>query len=733
MISEISITPPVAMYLSPTNLTDLRSINFIFGANGTGKTTISRIIAQDSTHAHCLLRWENAAKLQTMVYNRDFVESNFNQENTVKGVFTLGDNQVEAEQKIANLKPEIDKLTEQINRLSNQLNGGDGFQGGKKEIEILELKLKDKCWGQKQLYDGYFQLAFSGVRNSSEKFKLKVIAEYESNNSELLTLDRLKEKASLIFSNSPEKFSYLSSILMSDLLAIESNELLGKVIIGNQNVDIAALIDRIGNSDWVRKGLEYHKHSPDKCPFCQQPTNEELNESLMEFFNETYNNEIKSLDMLLSKYIEGVSAVQMLIDEIIKKENTFLKNEIFQSESKSLFERLKANQRLLQDKANEPSKVIVLEEIKPLIERLQELVDDANLETKNHNEIVDRITDEKTILTNQVWKYIVNELHSDLSDYTQKKDVISKKITGIMSGIEDKKKKRLAIEGDIKDLKKQSTSVQPTKNTINKLLEKFGFNSFHIDVEGETNHYRISRGNGDDAGKSLSEGEKTFITFLYFYSLIKGAQSSAGLSDNRVVVFDDPISSLDSDILYIVSSLIKEVLEEVRNGSGQIKQVFILTHNVYFHKEICFHKNRSKQDAMAHESFWIVKKQQEGSVVNRCMENPIRSAYELLWEDIKSSNVSSLNIQNTLRRILENYFTIWGGKSRDDICNLFDGNDKLICNSLFSWVNDGSHAIHEDLYINHGTQTNESYLKVFKEIFEKSEQLGHYNMMTGNV
>ncbi|PHM44957.1 hypothetical protein Xmir_04372 [Xenorhabdus miraniensis] len=74
---------------------------------------------------------------------------------------------------------------------------------------------------------------------------------------------------------------------------------------------------------------------------------------------------------------------------------------------------------------------------------------------------------------------------------------------------------------------------------------------------------------------------------------------------------------------------------------------------------------------------------------------------------------------------------MWGGMSKDEICTLFEGRDKLICQSLFSWVNDGSHSIHDDLYINHGEQTNEAYLRVFQSIFGKAGQIGHYNMMTG--
>jgi wobble nucleotide-excising tRNase len=78
-------------------------------------------------------------------------------------------------------------------------------------------------------------------------------------------------------------------------------------------------------------------------------------------------------------------------------------------------------------------------------------------------------------------------------------------------------------------------------------------------------------------------------------------------------------------------------MEETRSQNGQIKQVFVLTHNVYFHKEITFNRSRPLDRVLNEESFWLVKKLQQGSIVERCNVNPIRSAYELLWEDVKFS------------------------------------------------------------------------------------------------
>ena len=79
MISEIQINPPIATYFNQVKLNDLRPINYIFGANGTGKTTISRVIAGEQGHDHCQLAWQGGTSLERMVYNQDFVDRNFNQ------------------------------------------------------------------------------------------------------------------------------------------------------------------------------------------------------------------------------------------------------------------------------------------------------------------------------------------------------------------------------------------------------------------------------------------------------------------------------------------------------------------------------------------------------------------------------------------------------------------------------------------------------------------------------
>jgi wobble nucleotide-excising tRNase len=82
-----------------------------------------------------------------------------------------------------------------------------------------------------------------------------------------------------------------------------------------------------------------------------------------------------------------------------------------------------------------------------------------------------------------------------------------------------------------------------------------------------------------------------------------------------------------------------------------------------------------------------------------------------------------------LRRILENYFKILGNMDLDGICDNFEGTDKLTCRSLLSWAHDGSHWVDDDLYVATDGSTVDSFLTVFKAIFQKLGQLPHYEMM----
>jgi wobble nucleotide-excising tRNase len=735
MIESIQIKEVATYGGTPEVAYDLTKLNFFYGSNGSGKTTISRVIANIEEFPSCKVTWKGGTKLQTMVYNRDFVEKNFNQSTELKGIFTLGEQNVETLNKIISAKAEFDTLTNSIENLNRTLHGIDGTSGKKGELAAAEEELKNKCWGQKQKHDAKLFGALEGYRNNAEKFKQKILQERASNSATLETLEYLEKKAETVFGSTPTTIQAIQAIDTAEVISHESNSILKKRVIGKDDVDIAAMIKKLGNSDWVREGRTFYEANEAVCPFCQQSTTDAFAQSLNEYFDETFLADSKAIDDLSINYATDSARIQQqLVAIIANASNKFIDVEKLKIEKKLLDSKIMINTQRLALKKKESSQVVELESISNVVSSIKVLIDDANTQTDEHNKMVANLSKERKNLTAQVWKFLLEELKADLQQYDSSQSALTKAIKAITDNITPTTEAKIRKSSEIRELEKETTSVQPTIDGINSLLHSFGFRGFSLAKAQNDTSYKLVRPDGKDAQETLSEGEKSFVTFLYFFHFLKGSDSETGITTNRIVVFDDPVSSLDSDILFIVGSLIKGLFEEVRAGTGHVKQVFVLTHNVYFHKEVSFNPNRRNNQAMrSEETFWIVRKTDSLSTLEKHDTNPIKTSYELLWSEVRRSDRSNSTIQNSLRRILESYFKILGGVDPDEICAKFDGKEKLVCKSLFSWVNDGSHFASDDLFMAVESSMVETYLKVFRAIFEKTEQTAHYKMMMGEA
>lgn len=730
MIERIEISNVATYSPTPQVLGDLKQINFVYGSNGTGKTTISKVIANCASHPHCKLVWRGGSPMELLVYNRDFVDRNFNQPDVLKGIFTLGEKDKATLDKIGVAKGELDEIEKKIIQLRAALQGDDGSGGKRAKLAELEAAFEGKCWDLKLKHDDKLQGAFVGVRGKKSAFKARLLEESVSNSSAAVSLPDLESRASTVFGEAPQAAPTLAVPNGAALLAHEANPILKKKVIGKTDVDIAALIQKLGNSDWVKQGRDYYELAEGVCPFCQQDTPPSLEKSLNEYFDETFIADTASIEKLFTDYKTDSERIQQNVQALLDNPSRFLDAEKLQAERDLLASKIQLNIQRIEEKRRESSKSIELDSLGNVLNAITKLVEDANTAIQKHNTMVANLAAERTQLTGQVWRYLLDhEIKADLESYLAQKSGIEKGIQSLEDQIAAKTTEQRTKEQEIKSLEKETSSIQPTIDGINALLHTFGFTGFALAKSEREPFYKIQRPDGSDAKNTLSEGEKTFITFLYFYHLLKGSESETGMTTDRVVVFDDPVSSLDSDILFIVSNLIKGVFDEVRNGRGTIKQVFVLTHNVYFHKEVSFHPNRCADGRLKDETFWTVRKSNQVSKIRYHETNPIKTSYELLWNEVRNPDRDNLAIQNTMRRILENYFKILGNVDPDDICSRFEGKEKLICRSLFSWVNDGSHFAHDSLYVSIDDSMVESYLSVFKRIFDKTGHIAHYNMM----
>jgi ABC-type uncharacterized transport system ATPase subunit len=76
MIESMTIANIATFGSSPEVLTGLSQFNYMFGSNGTGKTTIGRVIADQTLFPDCSVSWKDGRPLETVVFNLDFVDKN---------------------------------------------------------------------------------------------------------------------------------------------------------------------------------------------------------------------------------------------------------------------------------------------------------------------------------------------------------------------------------------------------------------------------------------------------------------------------------------------------------------------------------------------------------------------------------------------------------------------------------------------------------------------------------
>ncbi|MGI6249541.1 MAG: AAA family ATPase [Acutalibacteraceae bacterium] len=733
MIKSIEMKNCATYPVEGVTIDNCQRVNFFYGPNGSGKSTISNFLHNQVApqYASCKIKWENDTPTDIVVYNRDFRTRHFKED--IAGVFTLGEATIEEIKALDEMKKERDKKQEDYVGRTNSLNKK------KDEEQSHKDKFRDTVWNVilKQ-NETDFQEAFSGFRGNKEKFRDEVIKRYKKSHSSSETKESLKKRSNTLFSNKPEKCNTIDvsvSHLISELETIEKDLIWEKVIVGNKDVPISKLIDFLDNADWVNRGRSYIRENG-RCPFCQQNTiSADFEQQLNSFFSGEYERNIEHIKNLIGKYKSVSDLLISHLSDVTSNDVVVSVGNLDIQKYNMLLDSLKvlfsSTLTEMSSKEKEAGKKVTLSDSQSKVNDLLDMISTANSNIINHNKMVDNYNDEKKALVDAVWEFLMDEQEALISGYISDLSNFEKAKLGIQNGIAQCKKQLDELDSKIFEAGKNITSVQPTVDEINRSLKAYGFTNFQI-VPSPTkeNSYQIQRMDGTLATNTLSEGEETFISFLYFLQFAKGSIDAAKVSSKKILVLDDPICSLDSTVLYIVSSMVKSLIRDIRDGVSDVEQIFILTHNVFFHKEASFVDGRTK--ILNDVNYWIISKDNNVSAI-RAFEknNPIKTSYELLWQELKTNtNASLVTTQNIMRRILENYFSILGKDIDERIVNSFDTTeDKLICRSLISWINDGSHSIPDDLYIDSYTDSIERYKRIFKEIFIKMDHKAHYDMM----
>ena len=476
----------------------------------------------------------------------------------------------------------------------------------------------------------------TGTRNAKSAFSRKCLEVYESiRGTPAKSIEELQTLYHAAFSKEATKYVLYKTIDLEKAIALDSNDLLARRITGRADSDIGRFIEYLKSSDWVKQGIAFAERADGKCPYCSQPLPDHIRSDIESFFDKTYQSECNDLEHFASEYSDFHEGVIKYLAGIIANSYGILSYESLLAKFSAYQSWVERNQALIQSKKGTPSTQIEIKPCTDLLREIDSIISEFNIKITENNHLVDNQKDTQKNCEKEVWHFIVIELNNVIREYLKQRNGKQQAILHLNAQKNDLENTARNIIAEIKEKRASISSIQYTVQAINHILDGYGFTGFMLaENESVPGTYRIVRPDGSDAKTSLSEGEYNFITFLYFYHLILGSDNPEELNKDKIIVIDDPISSLDSNVLFIVSSLVKNVLFLCRNKEQAIKQVIISTHNIYFHKEITFVGNRDHWPK-TRTAFFIIRKKDQVSNVTEYAENQIQSSYEMLWNDIR--------------------------------------------------------------------------------------------------
>lgn len=680
-------------YTWENSLENFKNINIFYGYNGAGKTMLSRIMRcfeqqklnQDYEEMTFEIEFDGkkfsqddiqSANLPLVVYNKDFINDNLKflingkKDGSIKSFssMVMGENN-------SKIFEEIEKLQNKLGEISNEEQGvvASGLYGDKERIEkTIRQKEKEK---QGKDQDDKLRNKASEIKNDKDigennydirKIKQDIEKIKDNLEEHILTpeienqcrnslKDEVKEELLINFTFNANEFSDIS---------IGLKELIEQKFIQKENIENNL-------RKWLKEGLNFHNHDTEQeCKFCKNKLSKERLEWLIDNLKDSgIDKNSNDINLKLEKLSKIRSRQQSFLNitNQLKSSNFYTDykdeceklNTEFSSVIDSYFREIIKLENLLKTKQDNPYKNFIFENfedhsknISNMLDKIRDLINKNNDKTKNL-ETTKKETSEK-IKFHIIAKFIkeINYLEN-LRDIEQ----IDIEINAFKANLTIKKQEIEENENKIEKLKNSMSSEQASADKINKYLKShFGNNVLEFRaLEENKAEFKIYR-NGIEAD-NLSEGECSLVGFCYFMAKLQNADKKS------VVWIDDPISSLDSNHIFFIFSLIGSELFEKQNL--KFNQLFISTHNLDFLKYLKKIKSASNNK----RSLYIIEKNENGSQIKdmpKFLKN-YTTEFNYLFEQIYNhKNIDETkdedtkttlvyNFGNNLRKFLEIY------------------------------------------------------------------------------
>lgn len=722
MISKIVLNG-VASYKKEAVLDTDKKVNLLYGLNGTGKSTFSEFLydRKGARFSQCSI--EGLGENDTvLVYSQKFVQDIFYEPEGIHGIFTLSKGNANAQKVIDIASAEVKKLTEQKRKIEEEKTKNEQKYLG--EIE----EYKKQVWKIKTEYTGgdrVLEFCLDGLKGNKDTL-FKHIISLEKPEGELdYSVDDLKKAAQQLQGEAQSR-QLLSKVLIN-VGDIEQSELLSKVIVGNKNSSVASLIETLGNSDWVNTGIKYVHIDGEKgvCPFCQQKTiTQNFLEQINAYFDESYNRDKSQIEQMISRYDAEIKKATDFFNAI--KDDSFLEKNKAEIESLSanLISVSEHNLNTLREKAKTPSIQVSLQPINEIIESINSIIENANNEITLYNQ---RIADKKGFkskIKDSFWYLMRKEYNSVIELYAANKKVYEQSVENVQKELQTKTSEINTNTALIEENRKKTVNIDEAVENIKNGLIDIGITDFTIEKYSEEEAlYRLKRENLDeDVFKTLSEGEKMVISFLYFIELCKGESTAEKASNNKIVVIDDPISSLSHIYVFNIGRLIHNEFLRTK----KYDQLFILTHSLYFFYELTNTNHKERKET---QKLFRICKNIESSYFENMKYEDIQNDYQAYWHIIKDEKQAPALIANCMRNVMEYFFNF---VEKQDFAQVFQ-RPELQENRYMAfnrYMNRESHSKGQNIF-DIKEFNYDSFREAFKKVFETEGYIDHYNKMMG--
>ena len=318
---------------------------------------------------------------------------------------------------------------------------------------------------------------------------------------------------------------------------------------------------------------------------------EELINDINSYFDISYENDLNELAEYERKYVDCQESLKIytmddnLIAEKYKKDFD-LQYEKMQIIVKNNLNKIRAKLKFPSSKVELILTNEVLAEINAIIKKINIEIAEYNIKIENKEVVLNK-------LKSEFWSIMRYNYDADISEYFKDMKKVDDEVNKVNLEIKQLEDKIGVQKKIVSEQQKNTINIEEAIININNGLIDLGIEDFRIEkYSSQDALYQIVRNNTEiKVFQTLSEGEKMVISFLYFIELCKGRNIEKSGDVKKIIVIDDPISSLSHIFVFNIGRMIHQEFL----CSKKYEQIFILTHSLYFFYELVCMKKKGQR------------------------------------------------------------------------------------------------------------------------------------------